>query len=128
MALYGTLIAGHRAGRIEPGAWTPPDGDWVVLIGSEDPLAEEEVEIGDYFGLEQSIDLTAVMLITLGMKFRNTVTAAIDFKVSVLVGGAEVWSDQISHGETRDYTRRTINVYDQVGAQLVEVRLEAVAP
>jgi hypothetical protein len=128
MALFGTLIAGHQAGRIQPGQWTPPDGDWVVLIGSENPLAEDEVEVGDYFGLQEIFDFTTITLITFAMRLRNTTTPTIDFKVSVLVSGVEIWSEQIAHGALRDYTARTLNVHHLTGDRPLEVRLEAVAP
>jgi hypothetical protein len=122
----GTLVAGHRAGRIQPSEWTPPDGDWCFLIGSENADVEEDVEIGDVFGVEQEVYIGDVRTITFAMKLRNTTTAGIDFKASFLVGGTEIWSEQIALGATREYAKRTINVSHLTGVQTVALRLEAV--
>ena len=45
----GPLIFSQRAGRIQPTGWTPTDGDWCILIGSEDANKEDDIEIGDKF-------------------------------------------------------------------------------
>lgn len=126
MADEGTLIAGHRAGRIQPTGWTPPDGDWCFLIGSESADVEDDVEIGDIFGVEQEVFLGDVRTLSFAMKLRNTPDPAIDFKASLNIGGSEVWSEQIAHGETREYVRRTVNVSHLTGVQVVSLRLEAV--
>lgn len=128
MTIYGTLIAGHAAGRIQPGEWTPPDGQWVLLIGSEDPDVEDDVDVGDYFGVQETFDFTNVTLVRFGMRLRNTISTSIDFRVSVLVSGTEVWSEQIPHGEIREYATRTVNVHHLAGDRTFEVRLLAVAP
>jgi hypothetical protein len=123
------LISSQHAGRIQPTGWTPPDGDWCILIGSEDPDKEDDIEIGDKFGFSQDIDLTSVTLITFAMQFRNTTPAtSVDFKVSFTVGGVEKWSEQIPAGAIRDYAQRTVNVYDQTGTKAMALVLEAVAP
>lgn len=125
----GPLIFSQRAGRIQPTGWTPPDGDWCILIGSDDPDKEDDIEIGEKFGFEQDVDLTAVKTITWAMKFRNSSDiSSVDFKVVLDIGGVEFWSEQIPAGAVRDYTERTVNVYAEVGVQAVSLVLEAVAP
>jgi hypothetical protein len=128
MADVGTIGAGHLAGRIQPTGWTAPDGSWVMLLGSEYPDVEEDVIIGDFVGFSQMVDFTNITSVNFGMKFRNTTSTAIGFEVRVLVSGAELLSVKIPAGETRDYTRRTINVHHLTGDRDLEVRLEAVAP
>ena len=124
----GTLIAGHMAGRIQPSQWTPPDGDWCFLIGSEDDAVEEAIEVGDRFDVTQVVDLTNVSTISFAFKFRNTSTPSIDFVASFLVSDTELWSERISHGEVREYARRTINVSQLGGDRKIAMRLEAVSP
>jgi len=123
------LIFSQHAGRIQPTGWTPPDGDWCILIGSEDPDKEADIEIGDAFGFEQDVDLTAVTLIIWAMRFRNSSDiSSVDFKVVLDIGGVEFWSEQIPAGAIRDYTQRTVNVYAEVGVKAVSLTLEAVTP
>jgi len=124
----GTLIAGRRAGRIQPTGWTPPDGDWCFLVGAENPDAEEDVVPGDRFGVEQTVDLTDIKTITFAMKLRNTTSTGIDFRAAFLVSGVELWSEQIPHGETREYVKRTINVSHLEGDRPIVLRLEAKTP
>jgi hypothetical protein len=124
----GTLIAGRRAGRIQPTGWTPPDGDWCFLVGAENPLAEEDVIVGDRFGVEQTIDLTSIKTITFAMKLRNTTSTAIDFRAIFTVSGIELWSEQIATGAAREYVERTVNVSHLGGNRPIALRLEAVVP
>jgi hypothetical protein len=101
----------------------------VILIGSEDPNKEDDIEIGDKFGFEQSIDLTTTKLLTWAMRFRNTSDAAtVDFKAVLTIAGVEFWSEQIAASEIRDYTQRTVNVFALTGSQTVAFVLEAVTP
>ncbi|KKN87408.1 hypothetical protein LCGC14_0258630 [marine sediment metagenome] len=125
----GPLLFGQLAGRIQPTGWTAPDGSWVILIGSEDPDKEDDIEIGDTGGFEQSVDLTSTKLLTWAMKLRNSDDAAtVDFKASLTIGGVEFWSEQIAASEIRDYAKRTVNTYGVAGAQTVALLLEAVTP
>ena len=125
----GPLLFGQLGGRIQPEGWTAPDGDWVILIGSEDPDKDDDIEIGDKGGFELSIDLTATKLLTWAMKFRNSDDAAtIDFNVALEIGGVEYFSEQIAASAIRDYAQRTVNVFNLTGAQTVAMTLEAVTP
>jgi hypothetical protein len=125
----GPLLFGQLAGRIQPTGWTAPDGSWAILIGSEDPDKDADIEIGDTGGFEQSIDLTATKLLTWAMKFRNSADAAmVDFKVSLKIDGLEFWSEQIAASAMRDYVQRTVNVTNMTGATVVALVLEAVDP
>jgi hypothetical protein len=123
----GTLISGQLAGRIQPVGWTPPDGDWVILIGSEN-IRDEDVALGDKDGFEQSIDLTSVDLIRWAMRFRQTTSTTLKFRASVTVDGAEYWAEELAVGAVSDYSERTINVSGITGTKTVAIFIQALNP
>lgn len=125
----GPLIFAQRAGRIQPTEWTAPDGDWVILIGSEDPDKEDDIEIGDKDGFEQVIDLTSTKILRWSLKMRNSSDAAtVNFKAKLTIDGIEYWSAQLAAGETRDFSEVSVLVKDVTGSKTVAITLEAVAP
>lgn len=126
---YSPIVATQRAGRIQPTQWQSPDGSWVLHIGSEDAGHDEDVVVGDYYGLKQSVDFTGLTFVTFALRMRQSTDAAsVSFKASVLIDGAEIWSLEPGVGETVEYGQRTANVAHLTGAHDLEFRLEAVAP
>jgi hypothetical protein len=86
--------------------------------------------VGDYFGVIDQVDMTGITLITFGMRLRNTTSSGggVQFRASMIVDGSEEWGEEISFGELRDYTARTVNVSNLTGFKSLEIRLEAVTP
>jgi hypothetical protein len=84
------------------------------------------VKVGDFFEFRQSIDVTAVTLLTFKCKMRQPPNTDIKFKLSVVVGGAERLSVEPNAGVTVDFVTRYINVADLAGAQNVGFMIEAV--
>lgn len=126
---YSALVSSARAGRTEPQQWQAPDGSWVLLIGAADAGMDEDVVVGDYYGLKQKVDLTEIYLLSFALKMRQSADAAtVGFRASLLIDGAEEWALEPAAGATEEFTRRTVNVTNVVGARDVEFRLEAVAP
>jgi hypothetical protein len=126
---YSPLISSQLAGRIQPQQWQAPDGSWVLLIGAPDTGRDEDVEVGDYYGLKQTLDLTDVYLISFAIKFRQSADSmTVGFKARVLVDGVEEFALSLPPSVTMEYVKRTINVTSVTGSVDVEFRLEAVSP
>ena len=45
---------GITEGRIEPSGWSPPDGTWVLCLGSDVPGLTGRLEVGDYIQASQA--------------------------------------------------------------------------
>lgn len=126
---YSPLVWGHRSGRMQPQQWQAPDGSWALAIGAELPGADEDIVVGDHYGLKQEVDFTGVYLLGFAVKFRQSASAATtSFQAKLLIDDIEYWSLEPAASQTAEYARRTINVTDISGSAIVEFRLEAVTP
>lgn len=76
MALNDTptlfLDLGAQTGRLQPENYTPVDGDYAFVIGSDEQDRYIDVSIGEIAGIEQTVDLTTITLITFALRFRQT--------------------------------------------------------
>jgi hypothetical protein len=125
---YSPIISAHVSGRIQPQQWQAPDGSWVLLIGVESAGIDEDIEVGDRFGLQQKVDFSGFVLLRFAARFRQSAdTGTVGFRASLLLDGAEVWAEEPAASAVVEYSQRTVNVTD-VGIATLEFRLEAVAP
>ena len=66
------LDLGAQSGRLQPENYTPVDGDYAFVIGSDAPDRYIDISIGAFAGLKRDEDLTSVTLITFALRFRQT--------------------------------------------------------
>lgn len=59
---------GISQGRIKPRFYTPTDGEYVFVLGSEDPDMYD-MKVGDYVEVHQDLDMTGINLIRLDTGF-----------------------------------------------------------
>lgn len=121
-------VLGTHSGRIEPANWTPPDGDYAWVFGSDIDGVEKDLSVGDYVTITQSVDVTAVTLLSFACKFRQSSSATAQFKLEVYANSLLKYTLQPDPGESVDYDSRTINVSALTGSVDVEFRFEVVSP
>lgn len=84
--------------------------------------------IGDYCGFKQTgVNFATLTLLTFGLRFKQPTNTGVKFKLSVLVGGAPLYTATPLAGETLDGATRQVNVSGVGGVADLEFRLEAVA-
>lgn len=64
--------AGFTAGRIQPANYSPVDGDWALVLGSDLPGKVRDVVVGEASGIEQDVDLTSHDRVFFAYAFRQT--------------------------------------------------------
>ena len=83
----------------------------------------DDVDVGDYAEIAQSVDCTGVDLIT--FKLGGAGVSDGSWKLTVLVG-SHTFIDETMTGSTEfDYVRRVLNVTNLTGAQTLKFKLEA---
>jgi len=86
------------------------------------------LQIGDYCGWKQTgVNFAAVTVLAFGLRFKQPTNTGIKFKLSVLVGGAPLYTATPLAGETLDGATRRVNVSGVAGVADLEFRLEVVA-
>jgi len=119
---------GTHSGRIDPVNYDPPGGTYAWVFGSDIEDVLVDLSVGDFVTLTQSIDVTAVTVLSFACKFRQSPSTTAQFKLEVYAGTALKYTLQPSSGIARDYSARTINVSTLTGSQNIIFRFEAVSP
>lgn len=115
----------YNAGRMKPTQWTPPDGEYVIVVGPEVEGPKADIGTGDLAGVTQTLDVTSITMLTFAFQMRQSPDfATLNFRVKVIVGGSTLWSYTPDYGESFD-TTRTVNVTHLTGSQPVQVVMEA---
>lgn len=64
---------GSRSGRVIPVNFTPTDGVWAYVMGSDASGVLVELDSGDVASIEQGVDVTSLTSISARVKFRHPV-------------------------------------------------------
>jgi hypothetical protein len=63
---------GLAAARIKPKNYVPAHGEWCFAVGSDEPGVHDYVEVGEYAGVKQVVDVTNLTTISFAVALRNT--------------------------------------------------------
>lgn len=107
-----TLVddGGFAAGRIQPVNYTPVDGDFALVIGSDLPDKIRDVAVGDAFGCYQDVDLTNYDRISFAYSFRQTEGSSaasvrgLETTYPVALTGTDTLQLAIDGGSTQEIT------------------------
>ena len=124
-----TCRLGLGQGRIQPTTVSPAAGEFVFVLGEDEPGCKFEFTPGDYAVIVQDMDLSGVDLIRAQLIFRvpGDLPAGLTWEVSMVVDGQKVASAIARPGQTRRLTDLAANVSKLAGTHPVGVRLELVS-
>jgi hypothetical protein len=119
---------GYGQGRIIPQGIIAPSGDYVFVLGDDEPGRFFELDIGDHAEVTQDTDLTPVDLIRAYLRLRvpNSLQDGFAWEVSLLVDGSKLSQAICLPGHERTITDVAANVSKLTGVHNVGVRLELV--
>jgi len=117
---------GLGQGRVQPSAVAPPGGEYVFVIGADEPGWRADLEPGDHGQVTQQVDLTGVDLVraTLHLRVPADLPAGLAWEVSLAVDGAKRARATCLAGRERTLTDLAANVSTLSGVHEVAVRLE----
>ena len=123
-----TSRLGLGQGRLRPTGGAAPSGDFVFVLGEDEPGRVFELAPGDHAEVVQSADLTDLYLVRAHLRLRvpASLPPALGWEVSILVDGAKAASATCRPGRTRVLTDLAANVSNLAGPHEVGVRLELV--
>lgn len=119
---------GFHAGRIQPSGYTPQDGSYALVLGSDIAGQYADLDTGDFIHFRQDLDLTGVTLLTFAVRVRmpSADPSGLGFQVRVAVGGSIWWDASVDPGSAIEYVTRTLNVSHLTGAQYVIASLQVI--
>lgn len=123
------LGLGVDQGRIEPDNYTPPEGDFVFVLGSDIAGQFLDFEVGDYVEAKQTADFdtTTIARVTVRTRAPETMPAGLGWKFSLRIDGSERASEILEPDD--DFVRDrefAANVSQLSGDHELSVRLELV--
>lgn len=119
---------GSHSGRLDPANYAGVADTFAWVFGTDLPGTEGELAIGDEVEISQSVDFTALTLLTFQAKFlQPDNSGAMKFKLEVSVAGTVEYTLQPAEGDARDFVQRTIRVDQYSGAQTLRFKVTAVA-
>jgi len=113
---------GFRSGRIRPVNYTPVNGDWCVVVGSDQPGVFAPIELAETAGWTQRVDFSSMTMLSFAVAMRQTegVRAAymrgLGANYPTAFVGGETLGLQIDSGPTQVIT---FQVGDQSLAQVI---------
>ena len=121
-----TARLGNGQGRVQPSGAAPSGGDYVFVIGADEPGWRAELEPGDHGQVTQQVDLTGVDLVRAALRLRvpADLPASLAWEVSLVVDGTKRARATCLAGRERTLTDLTANVSKLGGVHEVGVRLE----
>lgn len=123
-----TSRLGVGQGRITPANATPASGDYVFVLGEDEPGRFFELDIGDLAEVVQDTDLTSVDLVRAWLRLRvpASLIPGLAWETSITVDGAKAARATCPAGRERVLTDLAANVSKLNGMHQVGVRLELV--
>ena len=121
-----TARLGVGQGRIEPTNAIPLSGDYVFVLGEDEPDRFFELAPGDYAEVVQDVDLTEHDLVRTNLHLRvpASLQAEYEWKVAIIVDGSKLAKATCLAGRERNITDLAANVSKMTGVHQVGVRLE----
>jgi len=117
---------GLGQGRVQPAAIRPPGGEYVFVIGADEPGWRADLEPGDHGQVAQQVDLTGVDLVRVSLHLRvpADLPAGLAWEVSLVVDGVKRARSTCLPGRERTLTDLAANISKLGGVHEVAVRLE----
>lgn len=121
---------GVGQGRIVPLNAAPASGDYVFVLGEDEPGRVFELGPGDRAEVVQETDLTGVDFIRAHLRLRvpASLPASLAWEASIVVDGTKHATATCLPGREREITDLAANVSKMAGLYQVGVRLELVEP
>lgn len=120
-----TRELGLSQGRVQPSGWVAPEGEYVVVLGSDLPGRRVRLADGDHVRVTQTSDAGGAKLLRARLRTRPPTTAppsGVSWVGRLTVDGVVVLELPIT--QARDYADVVANVSALGGAFPVELRLE----
>ena len=119
---------GLGQGRIQPQGAIAPSGDYVFVLGDDEPGRFFELDAGDQAEVVQDTDLTSVDLVRAWLRLRVPagLVVGLAWEASITVDGAKAARATCPAGRERVLTDLAANVSKLSGTHQVGVRLELV--
>ncbi|MCY1033251.1 hypothetical protein OV207_17485 [Corallococcus sp. BB11-1] len=125
-----TSRVGLGQGRIRPQRTTPASGEYLFVLGDEEPGHFFELAPGDFAEVTQAVDVTDAALVRCALRFRVPAgaPAGLAWEASLAVDGVKYARTLGRPGRERLITDLVANVSKLSGVHTVGVRLELVSP
>ena len=123
-----TSRLGLGQGRIQPQGAIVPSGDYVFVIGDDEPGRFFELDAGDRAEVVQDTDLTSVDLVRAWLRLNVPagLPGGLAWEASIVVDGTKYARATCLPGREREITDLAANVSKLAGIHNVGVRLELV--
>ncbi len=123
-----TSRLGLGQGRLQPQGSIAPSGDYVFVLGEDEPGRFFELDAGDRAEVVQDTDLTSVDLVRAWLRLRVPAnpTPGLAWEAAIMVDGVNKASAICPPGRERVLTDLAANVSKLTGVHQVGVRLELV--
>ena len=123
-----TSRLGLGQGRIQPQGAIAPSGDYVFVLGEDQPGRFFELDAGDRAEVVQDTDLTSVDLVRAWLRLRvpASPTPGLAWEAAILVDGVKAARATCLPGRERVLTDLAANVSKLSGVHQVSARLELV--
>ena len=123
-----TSRLGLGQGRIQPQGIIAPSGDYLIVLGDDEPGRFFELDAGDRAEMVQDTDLTSVDLVRAWLRLRvpASLPPGLAWEASITVDGTKAARVTCMPGRERLLTDLAANVSKLTGVHQVGVRLELV--
>ncbi|MDC0714223.1 hypothetical protein POL68_37525 [Stigmatella sp. ncwal1] len=124
-----TSRLGLGQGRIRPQRATPASGEYLFVLGDEEPGRRFELAPGDFAEVTQAVDVTSVDLVRTALRLRVPpgAPAGLAWEASLVVDGVKYARCLGRPGRERLVGDMAANVSKLSGVHTVGVRLELVS-
>ncbi|MCP3167333.1 hypothetical protein [Myxococcus qinghaiensis] len=125
-----TSRLGLGQGRIRPQRGTPASGEYLFVLGDEEPGRRFELAPGDFAEVTQAVDVTSVDLVRAALRLRvpSAAPAGLAWEASLVVDNVKYARCLGRPGRERLLGDMAANVSKLSGVHTVGVRLELVSP
>jgi hypothetical protein len=123
-----TSRLGEGQGRLQPTSASPAGGEWVFVLGDEDPGRLYELAPGDHAELSQDVDVSDADLFRVDLRLRvpDDLPETLVWEAQLRVDGATEASARCKPGRERHLTDLAANLSKLAGVHTLGVRLELV--
>ncbi|RJS13388.1 hypothetical protein DRW03_36135 [Corallococcus sp. H22C18031201] len=125
-----TSRLGLGQGRIQPQRATPVSGEYLFVLGDEEPGRFFELAPGDFTEVTQAVDVTGLALVRCALRFHVPpgAPAGLAWEASLVVDGQKHARVLGRPGREHLVTDMAANVSKLSGVHTVGVRLELISP